>query len=111
MQLPGSMLCVCTCRVSRNVPQKSHVQGATTLDSQQPMLQDDHTYSTVDDMQGQMFMVSSNPAYGTVTEYDKQPVPQDDHTYSTVDSSEQDTVVTSGSQAYATSLRAASSAK
>ena len=28
---------------------------------------DDHVYSTVDDTQGQMFMVSSNPAYGTIT--------------------------------------------
>ena len=72
---------------------------------------DDHVYSTVDDTQGQMFMVSSNPAYGTVTEHSKQPVPQDDHTYSTVDRSQQETVVTSGNLAYATLLGATSSTK
>ena len=72
---------------------------------------DDHIYSTVDDTQGQMFMVSSNPAYGTVTEHSKQPVPQDDLTYSTVDSSQQEEVATTGNPAYATSLRATASAK
>ena len=66
---------------------------------------DDHIYSSADDTQGQMVMVSSNLAYGTLTEASKQPLPQDDHTYSIVDSSQQETVVTSGNPAYATSLR------
>ena len=72
---------------------------------------DDHVYSAVDDTQGQMFVVSSNPAYDTITEHSKQPVPQDDLTYSTVDSSQQEEVATTGNPAYATSLRATASAK
>ena len=72
---------------------------------------DDHIYSSADDTQGQMVMVSSNLAYGTVTEPSNQPVPQDDHTYSIVDSSQQETVVTSGNPAYATSLRPAAGDK
>ena len=96
--------------MSHYVPGTSSVAGTVALDSHQLILQDDHTYSTVDDdAQGQMFMVSSNLAYGTVTEPNSQPVPQDDHIYSIVDSSQQETVVTSGNLAYATSLRPAAS--
>ena len=68
---------------------------------------DDHVYSSADDTQGQMIVVSSNLAYGTLTEPSNQPVPQDDPTYSIVDSSQQETVVTSGNPAYVTSLRPA----
>ena len=83
------------------------------LDSQQLVPQDDHTYSSVDDPQGQMFMVSSNPAYGAVAEHSRQPVPQDDHTYiyCAVDSSQQETIETSENPGYGSSLLAASSAK
>ena len=100
-------------RVSRNVPEKSSVTDTVALDSQQPKLQDDHTYSTVDDTQGQMFMVSSNPAYCAITEHSRQPVPQDDHTYiyCAVDSSQQEVVATSENPAYGTSLQATAGAK
>ena len=80
------------------------------LDIQQLILQDDHTYSTVDDTQGQMFMVSSNLAYGTVTEHSQKPMPQDDHTYSPVEN-QQEMVIISGNPAYVTSLRAATGTK
>ena len=76
------------------------------------LLRDDHTYSTVDDTQGQMLMVSSNPAYGTVTEHSKQAKPpRDDQTYCTVESGQQEAVIVSANLAYATSLRVAAGAK
>ena len=96
--------------MSHNVPGAFSVAGTVALDSKL-ILQDDHIYSTVDDdTQGQMFIVSSNLAYGTITEPSNQPVPQVDHTYSSVDNSQQETVVTSGNPAYATSLRPEASA-
>ena len=107
-------VCVCVCRVSRNVPEKSSMAATVPLDSQQLVPQDDHTYSSVDDTQGQMFMVSSNPAYGAVAEHSKQPfIPQDDPTfiYCAVDSSQQETIETSENPGYGSSLLAASSAK
>ena len=100
-------------RESHNVPEKSSVAATVPMDSQQLIPQDDHTYSAVDDTQGKMFMVSSNPAYGTVAEHSGQPVPQDDHTYiyCAVDSSQQETIATSENPGYGISLRPATSAK
>ena len=107
-------ICLCAvyaCRMSQNVAGTSSIAGTVALDIQQLILQADHTYSTADDdTPGQMFMVSSNLAYGTVTKPRNQPAPQDDHTYSIVDSSQQEAVVTSGNRAYVTSLRPAASA-
>ena len=82
-------------------------------DSRQLIPQDDHTDYSVDDTQGQMFMVSSNPAYGAVAEHSRKPVPQDDHTYiyCAVDSNQQETIATFENPGYGTSLRAATSAK
>ena len=68
-------------RVSHNVVAKSSVTDVVPLDGQQPILQEDHIYSTVDDTQGENFMVSSNPAYGDVAGHSRQPVPQDDDIY------------------------------
>ena len=105
--------CVLVCREGHSVPEESSVADTVLLDSQQLIAQDDHTYSTVDDTQGQMFMVSSNPAYGSVAEHSGQPVPQDDHTYiyCAVDSSQQETIATSENPGYGISLRPATSAK
>ena len=98
--------------MSHNVREKSSLAGTDALANQQLIVQDDHVYSAVDDTQGQMFMVSSNPAYGTVTEHSRQPLPQDDdHTYSTVDSSQQEIVITAGNPAYGTSLSVVARAK
>ena len=101
------------CRVSRSVPDKSFVAATIPLDSQQLIPQDDPTYSTVDDTPGQTFMVSSNPAYGPVSQHSRQPEPPDDHIYiwCAVDSSQQGTLATSKNPGYGSSLRPATSAK
>lgn len=75
------------------------------------MTQVGQAYSTADDTQGQMFMVSSSPAYDTVTEHNSQPVPYDDHTYANIGSSQLEAIRTSRNQAYITSLRTVASAK
>ena len=99
--------------MSHNVPEKSSVADSVLLDSQQLRQQDDHTYSTVDNTQGKMFMVTSNPAYGSVATHSKQPVSQDDHTYvyCAVDSSQQKKIATSENPSYGISLRLTTSAK
>ena len=103
------------CRVSHNIPENSFVTDTVPLDYQQHIPQDDHTYSTIDDdTQGQMFVLSSNPAYGPVAEHSMHPVPQDNHTYiwCGVDSSQQETIATyENTLSYGTSLRPATSAK
>ena len=92
-------VCVCTCRVGQNV------------DSHQPVLQDDHTYSSVDDAQQQMFALSGNPAYKTVPEHSEQPLQEDDRAYSNIDISQQEEVATSGNPEHGTALGAAAGAK
>ena len=80
--------------------------GSIAFDAHKLTLQDDHTYSTVDDTQGQMLMVSNNPAYGPITKHSKQPAQQqNDHTYSTIDNDLQEEVIASGNLEYVTSLR------
>ena len=98
-------------RLTHNVPEKSSVAGTVALEGQQPMIQDDSADSTTDDPQGQIFMVSSNPAYGSVTKHTRKPAPQDDHTYANVGSYQQVAVVTSGKPALSTSLRVVAGAK
>ena len=99
--------------VSHNVPDEAFVTDSVALNSQQLVLQDDHTYTTVDDAQGQMLTVSSNPAYGAVAEHISQPVPRDDPTYiyCDVDSSHQEMIETSENPGYDISVRTATSAK
>ena len=74
---------VCTCRVDNSVPEMSAVTGTVLVDShgQHQMLNDDHTYSNVDDMKQRMFVVSGNPAYIASFDHSQQPVQQDDHAY------------------------------
>ena len=104
---------VYVCRANYNVPEKSSVIDTAALNSQQLILQDDHTYSTVDDTQEENFMISGNLAYGAVAEHSRQPAPQDDLTYiyCAVDSSHQEMIETSANPGYGTTLRPITSAK
>ena len=104
-------MCVWTCRLGQNVPEGSPVAGTILVDSQQPVLQDDHTYSFVDDAQQQMFALPGNPAYNIVPEHSQQPLQEDDQAYSNIDISQQEEVVASGNPKRGTPLRAAASAK
>ena len=101
--------CVCTCRVGQSVPEGSPVAGTILLDSQQPVPEDDHAYSSIDDAQQQMSALSNNPAYKTVPEHSQQPLQEDDQAYSNI--SPQETVVTSGKPKHGTALGAAAGAK
>ena len=47
---------VCTCTVGQNVPEGLPVAGTFLVESQHPLLQDDHSYSSVDDTQHKMFV-------------------------------------------------------
>ena len=106
-----SCMCVCACRVGQNVPQRSPVADTVPLDSQQLALQDDHNYSTVDDMQQQMLATSANPAYQILPELSQHPLQEDDQTYSNIDISQQEEVVTCGKPVCGTATRAAASDK
>ena len=98
---------VCAYRVGQNVPQRSLVADTVPVDSQQPALQDDHNYSTVDDMQQQMLAISANPAYEFVPEHSQHPLQEDDRAYSNIDLSQQEGVVTGGKPGCGTAPRAA----
>ena len=86
--------CVCAYRVGQNVPKRSPVADTVPVDSQQPALQDDHNYSTVDEMQQQILELSANRAYQFVPEHSQNPLQQDDRAYSNIDISQQEEVVT-----------------
>ena len=65
------------------------------------VLEDDQAYSTVDDLQQQMFVVSDNPAYGKGLEHGQQPAQQHiDHGRSTIELSQEQEMVTHGPQAH-----------
>ena len=82
-------VCVCTCSVG----------------------QDDHGYSTVDDVQQQMFALASNPSYEIVSEQMQQPLEQDDQAYYNIGISQKETVVTSRKPEHGTALGATASTK
>ena len=102
---------VCTCRIDQIVPERSPVADTVHVESQHPALQDDHDYSTIDDMQQQMLAISGNPAYEFVSEHDQKPMQEfeDDRAYSNIDISQQEKAVTSGKLGYGTALGAAAS--
>ena len=104
-------MCVCACRLGQNVPERSPAVDTVPVDSQQPALQDDHNYSTVDDMQQQMLAISSNPAYKFVPEHSQHPLQGNDHTYSNIGTSKQKEVVTGGKPGCGTAPGAAASDK
>ena len=83
-------VCMCTYRVGQNVPERSHVADTIPVDSRQPALQDDNDYSTVDDVQQQMLVISGNPAYKFVPKHSHQPLEEDDQAYSNIDVCQQE---------------------
>ena len=102
-----SCTCACAYRVGQNVPQRSPVTDAVPVDSQQPALEDDHNYSTVDDMQQQMLSISANAAYQFVPEHSQHPLQEDDQAFANIDISQQEEVVTCGKPGYGTAPGAA----
>ena len=97
--------------MGQNVPKRSPVADTILVDSQQPVLQDDHTYSFVDDTQQQMFVLSDNPAYKIVSEHNQQPLEEDDQTYYNIDISQQEAGTSSGNPKHGSALGAAARAK
>ena len=87
---------MCICRIGQIVPERSPVADTVPVEIPQPPLQDDHDYSTVDDVQQQMLAISGNPAYKFVPEHDQKSLQEDDRAYSNIDISQQEEVVTSG---------------
>ena len=77
--------------MDQNVAEMSCVMGHVVINSQHQVLEDNHAYSNIDNMQQHVFVVCSNPAYGTV-----QPVLPEGHAYSTIDDVQQQAVVSSG---------------
>ena len=102
---------MCICRIGQIIPERSPVADTVLEKSQQPELQDDHDYSTVDDVQQQMLAIAGNPAYKFVPEPDQNPMQEDDGAYSNIDISQQEKAVTSGKQGYGTAPRGAVSDK
>ena len=104
-------ICVCNCRMGQNVPKGPPVAGTILVDSQQPVLQDEHTYSSVDETQEQMAAMVGNPAYKIVPELSQEALQEDDRAYSNIDISQQEDVVISEKPKHGTTLGAAASAK
>ena len=62
--------------------QRCNATDTTPMDSKEEhqVLENDHAYSTVYDMQQQMFATSDNPAYSKGSKHSQRPVQQcDDH--------------------------------
>ena len=72
-----------TRRVGHSVSERSPVAGSNVVERQQsvPQDDDDDAYSSVDDVQPQMFALSDNPAYELVSEYRHQPLQAGDDEY------------------------------
>ena len=92
-------------------PETSAVVDTIAVDSQESVLEDDYTYSNVDDMQHDMLALSGNPAYEEVPEPSQQPLIEDDQAYSSVDISQQEAAISSGNSKHGTALEAAASAE
>ena len=97
--------------MGQNVPKRLPVTGTILLDSQQPVLQDNRTSSSVDGTQQQVFVLSDNPAYKTFAQHSQQPLQKDYRDYSNLDISHQVAVTLSGNPKHGTALGAAASAK
>ena len=102
---------MCTYRIGQSVPEISSLADTVHVDSQQPALQDDHDYSTVDDVQQQMLAIEDNPAYKFVPEHDQKPMQEDDQAYSNIDIIQQEEAVTSGKLGFGVTPKAAASDK
>ena len=104
-------MCVCTCRMSQNVPERSPEADIFPMEDQQPALQDDYEYSTVDDVQQKLLAISGNPAYKFVPEHDLKYMQEDDPPYINMDIIQQAEVVTCGKLRYGSTPGAAASDK
>ena len=102
---------MCTRRFGQNGPESSPVAETVPVESQQPALQDNHDYSTVDDVQQQMLAIEDNPAYKFVPEHDQKPMQEDDQAYSNIDIIQQEEAVTSGKLGFGVTPKAAASDK
>ena len=98
-----------------NVPQRYNATDTALVDSNvdYEVVEYDHSYSTVDDMQKQVFVESDNLAYCNWNlEHSKQCVQQIDHGRSTIEHSQEQEMVKGGRQAHGgVQLKKASSAK
>ena len=89
--------------MGKNVPQGRSATETILVDSnmEHQVLEDDHYYSTVHDMQQQMIVASDNPAYGMRMEHSRQPRQQDDdHGRSAIEFSREKKMVAYGPLAH-----------
>ena len=99
-------LCVCafvhTYRMDRKVLRRRNSTGTVFVDRilRHQVLEDGHAYSTVDDLQQQMFGASSNPAYIQHFEPSQQPARHSHYGRSTTELSQELEMVRSGTRAY-----------
>ena len=63
---------------------------------QHQVLEDEHAYSTVDDTQQQIVVLTSNPGYNMGFERSRQPLQHDDDAHSTIELSQEQEMVTHG---------------
>ena len=78
--------------MDKNAPKSFNETGASLVDSnlEHQVIEDDHAYSTVDDMQQQMFVAPDNPSHSTGLEHRQLPAQQrDDHGCSTIELSQE----------------------
>ena len=99
------------CRIDQIVPTRSPVADTFPVESQQPALQDDHDYSTIDDVQQQMLAISGDLEYEFLPEHDQKLMQEDDRAYSNIDISQREEIIISGKTVYDTAPRAAASNK
>ena len=104
-----------THRMDKNASQRFNATGAALVDSQEEyqVIEDDHAYSTVDDMQQQMFVAPDNPAYSKGLEHSQRPAQQrNDHGRSTIELSQEQEMMTCAPQSHGdVQLKEAASAK
>ena len=91
-------ICVHTFRTDKNVPERSSATYIAIVDShgQHPVLEDEPAYSTVDDTQQQIIVLTSNPGYNMGFERSQQPMQRDDHAHCTSELSQEQEMVTHG---------------
>ena len=104
-------MCVRTCRIGQNVPERSPEADIFPMENQQPALQDVYDYSTIDGVQQKMLAVSGNPAYKFVPEHDQKSMKEDDPAYINMDIRQQEEVAECGKLRYYSTPGAAASDK
>ena len=106
---------VCNNRMDKNVPQRCKTTDTALVDSNvdYEVVEYDNAYSTVDDMQQQVFIESENHAYCNWNlQHSEQRVQEIDHGRQTIELSQEQEMVTCGPQAHgAVQLKEAASAE